>query len=143
MTTITSGMGIGGTGGLPTGDGALSALGGLGSDGFLKLMVAQLQYQNPMSPSDPSAMMSQTSQLAQLDAVQQLATLQRQQLGLQNAVAAAGLVGNHISALATDGSQVQGVVDAVRYTEMGPVLDIGGQEVSFDQVSEIRTSDDA
>ncbi|MEX2505278.1 MAG: flagellar hook capping FlgD N-terminal domain-containing protein [Egicoccus sp.] len=142
MTTITSGM-TGATGGLPTGDGALSALGGMGSDGFLKLMVAQLQYQNPMSPSDPSAMMSQTSQLAQLDAVQQLASLQRQNLGLQNAVAAAGLVGTTVSALATDGGTVQGVVDAVRYTELGPVLDIGGQEVSFDQVTEIRISDAA
>ena len=143
MTTITSGMGIGGTGGLPTGDSALNALGGMGSDGFMKLMIAQLQYQNPMSPSDPSQMMSQTSQLAQLDAIQQLATLQRQNLGLQNAVSAAGLVGNTVSALATDGETVQGVVDAVRYTELGPVLDIGGQEVSFDQVTEIRTSDDA
>jgi len=48
--------GLGAAGGLPTGDSALTALGGLGSDGFLKLMVAQLQYQNPMAPSDPSAM---------------------------------------------------------------------------------------
>ncbi|MFA9446420.1 flagellar hook assembly protein FlgD [Egicoccus sp. AB-alg6-2] len=141
MTTISSGAGIGATAGLPTGDGALSALGGMGSGGFLELMVAQLRYQNPMAPSDPSAMMMQTAQLAQLDAIQQLASLQRRDLGLQNAVAAAGLVGTTVNALATDGGTVQGVVDAVRYTTLGPVLDIGGQEVPFDHVTEIRKPD--
>lgn len=143
MTTIATGTGIGATAGLPSGDGALTALGGLGSDGFLQLMVAQLRYQNPMNPSDPTSMMMQTAQLAQLDAVQQLASLQRRDLGLQNAVAAAGLVGADVSALATDGSTVQGVVDAVRYTTLGPILDIGGQEVPFDQVTEVRRNDDA
>ncbi|GGI06703.1 flagellar hook assembly protein FlgD [Egicoccus halophilus] len=135
MTMIS---GIGGSAGLPTGDAALTALGGLGSDGFLQLMVAQLRYQNPLNPSDPSAMMMQTAQLAQLDAVQQLASLQRRDLGLQNAVAAAGMVGTNVHALATDGTTVRGVVDAVRYTTLGPVLEIGGQEVPFDQVTEIR-----
>lgn len=140
MTMIS---GIGGASGLPTGDSALTALGGLGSDGFLKLMVAQLRYQSPLEPSDPGDMMMQTAQLAQLDAVQQLASLQRRDLGLQQAVVAAGLVGASVSAHATDGTTVQGVVDAVRYTTMGPVLDVAGQEVPFDAVTEVRRSTDA
>jgi hypothetical protein len=108
------------------------------SEAFLKLMVAQLRYQNPMSPSDPAAMMAQTSQLAQLDAVQQLANLQRRDLGLQNAVAAAGLVGTDVTAMDFAGETVRGTVDAVRYTTLGPILEIGGREVPFDNVSEIR-----
>jgi len=56
---------------------------------------------------------------------------------------AAGLVGTSVSAQATDGTTVQGVVDAVRYTTMGPVLDVAGQEVPFDAVTEIRRSTDA
>ena len=138
--SIISGLGAA-TNGLPTGDGALTALGGLGSDGFLKLMVAQLQYQNPLAPSDPSAMMQQTSQLAQLDAVQQLASLQRRDLGLQQAVMAAGLMGETVTADAGDGTTVHGVVDAVRYTTAGPVLQVGGEDVPFDAVTEIRRTD--
>jgi flagellar basal-body rod modification protein FlgD len=142
MTTI-GGLGTVAGGGLPGGDSALTALGGLGSDGFLKLMVAQLRYQSPLEPSDPGDMMMQTASLAQLDAVQQLASLQRRDLGLQQAVVAAGLVGTSVNALATDGTPVQGVVDAVRYTTLGPVLDIEGQEVPFDAVTEIRRTTDA
>ena len=137
--TIINGLGAA-PGGAPNGDTALTALGGLGSDGFLKLMVAQLRYQNPLAPSDPSAMMQQTSQLAQLDAVQQLASLQRRDLGLQQAVMAAGLMGDTITADVGGGTHVQGVVDAVRYTTAGPVLQVEGQDVALDAVTEIRTT---
>jgi flagellar basal-body rod modification protein FlgD len=124
-------------------DSAMSALSGMGSDGFLKLLVAQLRYQSPLEPSDPGDMMLQTAQLAQLDATQQMASLQRRDLGLQQAVMAAGLVGNDVTATAGDGTRVQGVVDAVRYTTAGPVLDVGGREVPLDQVTEIRRATDA
>jgi flagellar basal-body rod modification protein FlgD len=124
-------------------DSAMSALSGMGSDGFLKLLVAQLRYQSPLEPSDPGDMMLQTAQLAQLDATQQMASLQRRDLGLQQAVMAAGLVGNDVTATAGDGTTVQGVVDAVRYTTAGPVLDVGGREVPLDAVTEIRRATDA
>ena len=138
---MTSINGLGAVqGATPTGDSALTALGGLGSDGFLKLMIAQLQYQNPLAPSDPSAMMQQTAQLAQLDAVQQLASLQRRDLGLQQAVMAAGLMGETVTADGGDGTTVQGVVDAVRYTTAGPVLQVEGQDVALDAITEIRST---
>lgn len=119
-------------------DSALSALSGMGTDGFLKLLVAQLRYQSPLEPSDPGDMMLQTAQLAQLDATQQLLNLQQRDLGLQQAVVAAGLVGQQVTATTAEGLPITGTVDAVRYTTAGPVLDVGGREVALGQVSEIR-----
>lgn len=118
-------------------DAAMSALGGMDSQGFLKLLVAQLQYQSPMEPKDPGDMMMQTATLAQLDATQQLLALQRQELGMQQAVAAAGLLGAEVTAVGADGP-VSGTVDSIRYTASGPVLDIGGREVLFHDVHEVR-----
>lgn len=130
--------------GSPTGihgsvDNAMYALGGMDSEGFLKLLVAQLRYQSPLEPSDPGDLMVQTAALAQLDATQQLLSLQQRDLGLQQAVVAAGLVGATVVAT-TDaaGTQVEGVVEAVRYTTYGPVLEVGGQEVFLGNVLEVR-----
>lgn len=116
----------------------MESLGGLGPDGFMKLLIAQLRYQNPMEPSDPSDMMMQTSQLAQLDAVQQLASLQQRDIGMQQAVGAAALVGTHVTGTTPEGAPVTGTVNAVRFTTDGPVLDIDGTQIAYGAVSEIR-----
>lgn len=122
-------------------DQAMNALGGMDSDGFLKLLVAQLQYQSPLEPRDPGDLMIQTATLAQLDATQQLLAVQQRDLGLQQAVMAAGLVGRDISATDADGLPVQGVVDEVRYTTEGPVLRVGDREVLLQSVSELRAAE--
>lgn len=119
--------------------GQASSLGGLDSEAFLKLMVAQLRYQNPMEPSDPSQMMLQTATFTQLESIQELVKLQQRDLGLQEAVMAAGLMGDEVTAAQPDGSLVSGTVQGVRYTTAGPILDLGGDnEVALGQVTEIR-----
>jgi len=121
-----------------TGSSMQTALGGLDSDGFLKLLVAQLRFQNPMSPSDPTDMMLQTSQLAQLDTMQQVLALQRRDLGLQQAVAAAGLLGVEVQGHAPDGTAVSGTVETVRYTVSGPMLTVGDHELPLGNVAELH-----
>jgi flagellar basal-body rod modification protein FlgD len=110
---------------------------GLDSQAFLKLMVAQLRYQNPMEPSDPSQMMLQTAQFTQLETMQEMVKLQQRDIGLQEAVMAAGLVGDEVTANGSDGP-VSGLVEGVRYTTAGPLLDLGSTEVTLGEVTEIR-----
>lgn len=119
-------------------DNAMQALGGMDSEGFLKLLVAQLQYQSPLDPSDPGDLMTQTSALAQLDATQQLLGLHQRGLGLQQAVMAAGLLGDEVTGTDVHGNTVTGIVDAVRYTLQGPVLDVGGSELYLGGIEQIR-----
>ena len=119
-------------------DDAMDAMGGMDSEGFMNLLVAQLQYQNPLEPSDPGDLMTQTSQLAQLDATQQLLQSQQRQLGLAQSVAASGMLGTEVTATDPDGVSVTGVVDSVRYTAAGPMLGIGDAEVAMSEVTEQR-----
>lgn len=119
-------------------DNAMSALGGMDSEGFLNLLVAQLKYQSPMEPQDPGDLMTQTAALAQLDATQQLLQVQQQNLGLQQAVAASNLLGTEVTGIGPDGDPISGTVDSIRYTPAGPVLNLGGTEVAFAQLTELR-----
>lgn len=121
-------------------DGAMSALGGMDSEGFLNLLVAQLRFQSPLEPSDPGDLMSQTAALAQLDATQQLIRLEQANLGLQQAVAASQLLGTEVTGIGQDGTPVTGVVEAVRYTALGPALKVDGVEVPFAGVTELRAA---
>jgi len=115
-----------------------TGLGALDSEAFLKLLVAQLRYQNPMEPTDPSAMLQQTSQFTQVETLQQLAKSQAQLAGLQQASMAADLVGKQVTARNPDGKEISGVVDAVRFTELGPVLVVGSENVPLSAASELR-----
>ena len=45
----------------------------LGQAAFLQLLVAQLKYQDPMSPSDSSEFLSQTAQFTQVEKLEEIA----------------------------------------------------------------------
>ena len=120
-------------------DSAMSALGGMDSEGFLNLLVAQLRYQDPMKPSDPGDMMTQTATLAQLDANQQLLQIQQRNFGMQQAVQASSMLGTSVTGVGADGDPVSGVVEAVRYTSAGPMLRVGDQELALGAITEQRT----
>ena len=112
-----------------------TSLGQLGSDAFLKLLVAQMKYQNPLQPTDGAAMLQQTAQFTTVETLQSIAEMNQQLMGFQQVTMGLGLVGKHIDAIGLDGAPVQGTVDSLRFTVDGPSLVLeGGQEVPMSNV---------
>ncbi len=114
-----------------------ATLGGLDSDAFLKLLVAQLKYQNPMDPADGTQMLQQTAQFTQVETLQAIAKAQQQLMGFQQLTVAMGTVGKQVTAIDQDGRQITGEVHAVRFTIDGPLLTIDGEEVPLDNLLSI------
>ena len=69
-------------------DEAASAIAGqaqLGKDDFLKLLVAQLENQDPLNPTNNEQMMAQTAQFSQIEQLTKVVTLLERMVELQEA----------------------------------------------------------
>jgi flagellar basal-body rod modification protein FlgD len=96
-------------------------------DTFLKLMVAQLKYQDPSKPADSSAFIAQTAQFTQVEKMDELVKQNAQMLLSQRTLSAGVLVGTHVTYMDADGVTQSGTVDSVR---INPVSMVGGKEVA-------------
>ncbi len=113
---------------------ASTPAGSLSSDAFLKLIVAQLQYQDPTQPTDTSAFMTQTATLNQIESTQQMTDAMN--LLLRNGLTqeATSLVGRSVTYLDADGATQTGKVTGARFDAAAPMLQIGGADVSLGSI---------
>jgi flagellar basal-body rod modification protein FlgD len=111
----------------------------MGKDAFLKLLVAQLKYQNPLSPMDGTQFIAQTAQLTMTEKLEELATLQTTASAENNKRSAAELVGRTIT-YDNGSSVVEGTVTAALMNAGAPVLLIGKTEVPLGKVLEVRAT---
>ncbi len=109
----------------------------LDKDAFLKLLVAQLRYQDPTAPMDTSAFMAQTSQLTSVEKLSELAETTRASFDVQQRLGAASLVGRQVSWTADDGTTSSGTVSAVTLLGPTPQLRVGDTDVALDKVTAI------
>ncbi len=95
---------------------------GLGENTFLKLLVAQLQYQNPLSPTDGTQFMSQLAQFAQVEKLNDISSSQTDATSWQRAVLGEGLIGKQVTGTDTTGNTVTDLVSGLQITDAGPLL---------------------
>ena len=119
--------------GTSTGSAALSSVtknDSLGKQDFLNLLVTQLKNQDPTEPLKNEQLLAQMAQFSQLETTQNMATMQTQTASMQ----AAALLGMHATAETTQGVAVSGIIDSVKVGTDGPLLDIGGQQVTLSEL---------
>jgi flagellar basal-body rod modification protein FlgD len=105
---------------------------------FLDLLIAELQNQNPTSPTSPSTIMNQTSSLAQMEAMTQLSTNASAQQQAAQAGEATGLIGKTVAAMVA-GKPVSGTVSAVTIDSTGtPSLVVGKTSVPLSAITKIN-----
>ena len=107
-------------------------------DRFMKLLVAQMKYQNPMAPSDGTEYLSQISQYAMVEQLQKVNQGQQEVSSYQRAMIAGSMIGKQVSGTNESGNAVNGVVTSVQFTAGKAVLVTTGGELSVDRVDEAR-----
>lgn len=117
-----------------------SAAGGynLKPDDFIKMMVTQLQNQDPTNPTQSDQLLSQMSQIGQLQTNTQLQS-SLQSMVTQSQIGSAGnLIGKQVGGLDDAGAAVQGIVNSVKVNTSGVFLQLdNGKELSMAKVSSI------
>jgi flagellar basal-body rod modification protein FlgD len=111
----------------------------LDKDAFLKLLVAQLRYQDPSSPMDTSQFMAQTAQFTSVEKLTQLADSQTALVASQGFLQAAAVVGQTVSWTTPEGTEATGRVSAARFGPSGPVLTVGDTEVPIAMVTRLTS----
>ncbi len=118
-----------------------NSLSSLGSQDFLKLLLAQLQNQNPLSPVNGSDFIAQTAQFTQVDALTQLNTNITQLLTSQQVSQASSLIGKKISYQKAGVAGLQsGVVSAVSIANGKVQLTAGTDLVDLSSVQSIQAA---
>ena len=100
---------------------------GADKDMFMKMLVAQLKYQNPMAPTDGNQYMNQMAAFSQVEKLGQLVEAQTAVQQWQQRIAAEALVGKRVSGLAEDGQTVTGTVASVSFADAVMTLDDGSK----------------
>jgi flagellar hook assembly protein FlgD len=101
-----------------------NAVNDIDMDTFLKLMITELQQQDPLNPMDNKDMLNQIAQIRAIGSSDQLTkTLTSVLLG-QNITSATNLIGADITALADDGQSVIGIVNRIAIDKGMPKLHV-------------------
>jgi flagellar basal-body rod modification protein FlgD len=112
---------------------------------FTKLLVAQLQNQDPMAPQDNQAMVAQLAQFSSLEQMQQLnqnimglAVLQQTNAVMSQLTQSSALIGQNVTYVdPTTNESATGAVSKVKLVDGVATLEINGQDVPLGNVTEI------
>ena len=108
-------------------------------DDYLRLLVTQLQNQNPLEPMDNAEMTSQLAQLSSLEQMENLNNSFQSVLTSEQRSQAVGMMGKQVTYF-PDGSTTAraGRVSGVDTAGPEVLLQIGSDTVGLDDVQEIR-----
>jgi len=124
----------------------------LDKDTFLKLLVAQMKYQDPSKPADATEFLSQTAQFTTVEKLADIQASQQSLLTAQLQVGASNLIGKTVTYEVPDTSKpvdkegnqptklITGVVTAASFTGSTPALKVGDTEVALSKVKEVRNT---
>jgi flagellar basal-body rod modification protein FlgD len=112
----------------------------LKTEDFIKMMITQLQNQDPMEPAKNEALLAQMSQISQLESSTQLQSSLKT-LVLQNNISSAGaMIGKMVQGKDAVGEDLEGIVTSVRVEDGQLHLELdSGKKMSLSNVVSITS----
>jgi len=116
----------------------------MGMEDFMKILLTQLTYQDPLKPMDNQEFMAQMAQFTSLEQTQQLNEKMSLLVANQAALQSVGLIGRTVDLTVGEGASLSGTVTALSLTGESPALSIltsSGAElsgISLGQITAVR-----
>jgi flagellar basal-body rod modification protein FlgD len=116
----------------------------MGMEDFLKILLTQLTYQDPLKPMDNQEFMAQMAQFTSLEQTQQLNEKMSTLISNQAALQSVGLIGRTVDITSSSGVTVTGTVVALSLTGDSPALTLTTtlgatmSDVSLSQITAVR-----
>lgn len=110
---------------------------------FLKVLLTQLTYQDPLKPMDNQTFMAQIAQFTTLEQTQQLNTNIQSLLNNQSSLQSVGLIGRKVE-ISTASGPLSGTVSALSLAGTSPSLTLAMPDgtvianVSLSQITSVR-----
>jgi flagellar basal-body rod modification protein FlgD len=105
---------------------------------FLKLLMAELQNQDPTQPVDSTQMLANQAQFASLEQMQNMNTNFVTLMAMQNVSQGTNLIGKSVVATDSTGATVSGQVTGVKFSNGSPSLQV---QVSPSSTVDVNLSD--
>lgn len=115
--------------------------GSIGLQDFLKILLTQLTYQDPLKPMDNQEFMAQIAQFTSLEQTQQINTKLDTMLSSQSSLQSVGLIGKTVEVSTQSGTTV-GTVSSLSIASGSPQLTItttAGATLPGISLSQIQT----
>ncbi len=103
---------------------------GVGQEDFLKILLTQLTYQDPLKPMDNQEFIAQMAQFTSLEQTRQLNDGLESLLKIQSATQSVGLIGKTVEVRTASGSEV-GQVTTVTFQNGSPTFVVKTQNSQF------------
>lgn len=116
----------------------------MGMEDFLKILLTQLTYQDPLKPMDNQEFMAQMAQFTSLEQTQQLNEKLSTLINNQAALQSVGLIGRTVDITTTSGASVTGNVTALSLTGESPAMTVTTSSgatmsnISLSQITAVR-----
>lgn len=109
----------------------------LGKDDFLKLFVAQLRNQDPMSPTEDKEFMAQMAQFSQLEQITNMAKALDRLSFSEQASQSVALIGRTVEWAGSDGVSLTGTVTRVTFEDGEISVHVGDTTIAPDEIRSV------
>ena len=115
----------------------------LGQEDFMKILLTQLTYQDPLKPMDNQQFMAQMAQFTSLEQTQQLNQKMATLISNQTALQSVGLIGRTVD-INTGGSSLTGTVASLSLAGDSPSITVRTssgatlQNIALSQITAVR-----
>lgn len=110
----------------------------LTQDDFLKVMIAELQQQDPFQASEGTALLEQFMTMGNFDAMQNMSQSMEAMVAQSNAFGAQNLVGRFVQGVSESGEAVSGTVDLATVRDGEWVFEVNGSTLKADGIRSVQ-----